>query len=245
MASPYLLKFRRGLVGNTIESRDMEDVRHDVVTDIRRVTADIASHDSEIHDLHELADNTMLLPNGVWTNGTPDGLRQQAIGLEGHYDRVDHQTKRALFENIYDADMEIAKSGVYEKQGQSVLGRADLVNESLADTLTDAFGTEYDDYAVGRLQIEEQINIANEDVEGYLQSLAEQHNGRIPVYTPGVYVPVRPETLLDTMPQERQDHLRKVAKEAGLKGMREGKVRKQPDGYVDMSDSSDFHNQYQ
>lgn len=245
MASPYLVKFRRGLVGNTIESRDMEDVRQDVVTDIHRVTAEIAAHDGEIRDLHDLADNTMLLPNGIWTNGTPDGLRQQAIGLEGHYDRVDHQTKRTLFENIYDADMEIAKSGAYEKQGQMVIGRADLVNESLADTLTDAFGTEYDDYAVGRLQIEEQINIANEDVEGYLQGLAAQHNGRIPVYTPGVYREVEPDTYLETLPNARQEHLRKVVQEAGLRGMREGKFRKQPDGYVDTQDSSDFHDQYQ
>lgn len=240
--SPYLLKFRSKLTGNMIESRDMADIRRGVVSDIRQVRAVIEAHDNEVSDINAAADNTMLLPNGYWTNGTPDGLRMQAMGLESHYDRLDYDSKQSLFERIYSADMEIAKSGVYEKQGQQILGRADLVTSEVADELDSAFGTEYDDYAVGRLQIEEQISMANEDVDAYLKGLAAQHHGHIPQYTPGVYVPVKPETTLDTLPQARQDRLRKVAREAVEKAAIN---RRRPNGYVSPGGSTGPDDQYQ
>lgn len=240
--SPYLLKFRSKLTGNTIESRDMAEIRRGVVTDIRQVRAIIAAHDNEVSDMNAAADNTILLPNGYWSNGTPDGLRMQALGLESHYDRLDYDSKQSLFEKIYSADMGIAKSRVYEKQGQTIIGRADLVNSEVADELDAAFGTEYDDYAVGRLEIEEQINMANEDVDAYLKGLAAQHHGHIPQYTPGVYVPVAPETTLDTLPQARQDRLRKVARDAVAKA---GINRKRPDGYVAPGNSTGPDNQFQ
>lgn len=75
---------------------------------------------------------------------------------------------------------------------------------------------------MGNIRSEQQAARAVEDTEEYLESLRNRY-GRIPVYTPGVYRKVAPEIYLDTLPQERQDYLRKLAREAGLEGMRRGK----------------------
>lgn len=204
---------------------DMDIIRRDVISDIRRLKAVIDAHASEVRDIDDAADNTMLLPNGFWTNGTPDGLRRQAISLENYYDKIDYESKQALFEKIYSADMEIAKAGIYEKQGQMILGSVDLVAGKVAHELEAAFDTEYDDYAVARLQTRKQTAAANKDVDAYLKGLAAKHHGHIPQYTPGVYVPVEPETYLDTLPQARQDRLRKVAREAVMKAAIERKKK--------------------
>ena len=46
--SPYFLKLRSKLTGNTIESYDMDVIRRDVISDIRQLKAVIDAHVSEV-----------------------------------------------------------------------------------------------------------------------------------------------------------------------------------------------------
>ena len=221
-SSPYIWKINSKLQGNTIESRDIAEVRRDIINDIRRLKTVIDNHASEVEDIYFMADNTMLLPDGYWSHGTPDGLSRQAMELEDHYERMDYNAKQSLFADIFSADREVSQSGIYEKRGSQIIGKAALVDIEVSNELDSAFDDEYHDYAMGNIRSEQQAARAVEDTEEYLESLRNRY-GRIPVYTPGVYRKVEPETYLDTLPQERQDYLRKLAREAGLEGMRRGK----------------------
>ena len=221
-SSPYIWKINSKLQGNTIESRDIAEVRRDIINDIRRLKTVIDNHASEVEDIYFMADNTMLLPDGYWSHGTPDGLSRQAMELEDHYERMDYNAKQSLFADIFSADREVSQSGIYEKRGSQIIGKAALVDIEVSNALDSAFDDEYHDYAMGNIRSEQQAARAVEDTEEYLESLRNRY-GRIPVYTPGVYRKVEPETYLDTLPQERQDYLRKLAREAGLEGMRRGK----------------------
>lgn len=221
-SSPYIWKINSKLQGNTIESRDIAEVRRDIINDIRRLKTVIDNHASEVEDIYFMADNTMLLPDGYWSHGTPDGLSRQAMELEDHYERMDYNAKQSLFADIFSADREVSQSGIYEKRGSQIIGKAALVDIEVSNALDSAFDDEYHDYAMGNIRSEQQAARAVEDTEEYLESLRNRY-GRIPVYTPGVYCKVAPETYLDTLPQERQDYLRKLAREAGLEGMRRGK----------------------
>lgn len=221
-SSPYIWKINSKLQGNTIESRDIAEVRRDIINDIRRLKTVIENHASEVEDIYFMADNTMLLPDGYWSHGTPDGLSRQAMELEDHYERMDYNAKQSLFADIFSADREVSQSGIYEKRGSQIIGKAALVDIEVSNALDSAFDDEYHDYAMGNIRSEQQAARAVEDTEEYLESLRNRY-GRIPVYTPGVYRKVEPETYLDTLPQERQDYLRKLAREAGLEGMRRGK----------------------
>lgn len=205
ISNSYLLKFAQKLVSNTIESHDMAEIRQDVVSDVRVLSSDIESHESEVQRLRNYADSSVLLPNGVWTNGVPGGLQSQASGLENHYGQLDKDAKLALFDRIYTADMNIAKSGVYEKCGSQVLGRADLVNDRLADFLGEHFGTEYDDYAIGRLQRDEDVASANLEGNAYSGNRNESNYDGVPSYLSGVRKRVKPENTFDTFPKEYQD----------------------------------------
>ena len=221
-SSPYIWKINSKLQGNTIESRDIMEVRRNIINDIRRLKTVIENHASEVEDIYFMADNTMLLPDGYWSHGTPDGLSRQAMELEDHYERMDYNAKQSLFADIFSADREVSQSGIYEKRGSQIIGKAALVDIEVSNALDSAFDDEYHDYAMGNIRSEQQAARAVEDTEEYLESLRNRY-GRIPVYTPGVYRKVEPETYLDTLPQERQDYLRKLAREAGLEGMRRGK----------------------
>lgn len=221
-SSPYIWKINSKLQGNTIESRDIMEVRRNIINDIRRLKTVIDNHASEVEDIYFMADNTMLLPDGYWSHGTPDGLSRQAMELEDHYERMDYNAKQSLFADIFSADREVSQSGIYEKRGSQIIGKAALVDIEVSNALDSAFDDEYHDYAMGNIRSEQQAARAVEDTEEYLESLRNRY-GRIPVYTPGVYCKVAPETYLDTLPQERQDYLRKLAREAGLEGMRRGK----------------------
>ena len=221
-SSPYIWKINSKLQGNTIESRDIMEVRRNIINDIRRLKTVIENHASEVEDIYFMADNTMLLPDGYWSHGTPDGLSRQAMELEDHYERMDYNAKQSLFADIFSADREVSQSGIYEKRGSQIIGKAALVDIEVSNELDSAFDDEYHDYAMGNIRSEQQAARAVEDTEEYLESLRNRY-GRIPVYTPGVYRKVEPETYLDTLPQERQDYLRKLAREAGLEGMRRGK----------------------
>lgn len=221
-SSPYIWKINSKLQGNTIESRDIMEVRRDIINDIRRLKTVIDNHASEVEDIYFMADNTMLLPDGYWSHGTPDGLSRQAMELEDHYERMDYNAKQSLFADIFSADREVSQSGIYEKRGSQIIGKAALVDIEVSNALDTAFDDEYHDYAMGNIRSEQQAARAVKDTEEYLESLRNRY-GRIPVYTPGVYCKVAPETYLDTLPQERQDYLRKLAREAGLEGMRRGK----------------------
>ena len=221
-SSPYIWKINSKLQGNTIESRDIAEVRRNIINDIRRLKTVIENHASEVEDIYFMADNTMLLPDGYWSHGTPDGLSRQAMELEDHYERMDYNAKQSLFADIFSADREVSQSGIYEKRGSQIIGKAALVDIEVSNALDSAFDDEYHDYAMGNIRSEQQAARAVEDTEEYLESLRNRY-GRIPVYTPGVYCKVAPETYLDTLPQERQDYLRKLAREAGLEGMRRGK----------------------
>ena len=221
-SSPYIWKINSKLQGNTIESRDIAEVRRDIINDIRRLKTVIDNHASEVEDIYFMADNTMLLPDGYWSHGTPDGLSRQAMELEDHYERMDYNAKQSLFADIFSADREVSQSGIYEKRGSQIIGKAALVDIEVSNELDSAFDDEYHDYAMGNIRSEQQAARAVEDTEEYLESLRNRY-GRSPVYTPGVYRKVEPETYLDTLPQERQDYLRKLAREAGLEGMRRGK----------------------
>lgn len=221
-SSPYIWKINSKLQGNTIESRDIMEVRRNIINDIRRLKTVIENHASEVEDIYFMADNTMLLPDGYWSHGTPDGLSRQAMELEDHYERMDYNAKQSLFADIFSADREVSQSGIYEKRGSQIIGKAALVDIEVSNALDSAFDDEYHDYAMGNIRSEQQAARAVEDTEEYLESLRNRY-GRIPVYTPGVYCKVAPETYLDTLPQERQDYLRKLAREAGLEGMRRGK----------------------
>lgn len=221
-SSPYIWKINSKLQGNTIESRDIAEVRRNIINDIRRLKTVIENHASEVEDIYFMADNTMLLPDGYWSHGTPDGLSRQAMELEDHYERMDYNAKQSLFADIFSADKEVSQSGIYEKRGSQIIGKAALVDLEVSNALDTAFDDEYHDYAMGNIRSEQQTARAYVDTEEYLESLRNRY-GRIPVYTPGVYCKVAPETYLDTLPQERQDYLRKLAREAGLEGMRRGK----------------------
>ncbi len=205
ISNSYLLKFAQKLVSNTIESHDMAEIRQDVVSDVRVLSSDIESHGSEVQRLRDYADSSILLPNGVWTNGIPGGLQSQALGLENHYGQLDKDAKLALFDRIYTADMSIAKSGVYEKCGSQILGRADLVNDRLADFLGEHFGTEYDDYAVGRLQRDEDAVNAGSYNDTCSRNHDELGYDGVPSYLSGVRKHVKPENTFDTFPKEYQD----------------------------------------
>ena len=205
-SSPYIWKINSKLQGNTIESRDIAEVRRDIINDIRRLKTVIDNHASEVEDIYFMADNTMLLPDGYWSHGTPDGLSRQAMELEDHYERMDYNAKQSLFADIFSADREVSQSGIYEKRGSQIIGKAALVDIEVSNALDSAFDDEYHDYAMGNIRSEQQAARAVEDTEEYLESLRNRY-GRIPVYTPGVYCKVAPETYLDTLPQERQDYL--------------------------------------
>ena len=221
-SSPYIWKINSKLQGNTIESRDISEVRRDIINDIRRLKTVIDNHASEVEDIYFMADNTMLLPDGYWSHGTPDGLSRQAMELEDHYERMDYNAKQSLLSDIFSADKEVSQSGIYEKRGAQIIGKAVFVDLEVSDALDIAFDDEYHDYAMENIRSEQQNARTNEDTEEYLESLRNRY-GRIPVYTPGVYRKVAPETTLDTFPQERQDYLRELAHEAALEGMRRGK----------------------
>lgn len=240
-SSPYIWKINSKLQGNTIESRDIMEVRRDIINDIRRLKTVIDNHASEVEDIYFMADNTMLLPDGYWSHGTPDGLSRQAMELEDHYERMDYNAKQSLFADIFSADKEVSQSGIYEKRGSQIIGKAALVDLEVSNALDTAFDDEYHDYAMGNIRSEQQTARAYVDTEEYLESLRNRY-GRIPVYTPGVYCKVAPETYLDTLPQERQDYLRKLAREAGLEGMRRGKEdsKRRAQGQDPLPDDDDW-----
>lgn len=240
-SSPYIWKINSKLQGNTIESRDIMEVRRDIINDIRRLKTVIDNHASEVEDIYFMADNTMLLPDGYWSHGTPDGLSRQAMELEDHYERMDYNAKQSLFADIFSADKEVSQSGIYEKRGSQIIGKAALVDLEVSNALDTAFDDEYHDYAMGNIRSEQQTARAYVDTEEYLESLRNRY-GRIPVYTPGVYCKVAPETYLDTFPQERQDYLRKLAREAGLEGMRRGKEdsKRRAQGQDPLPDDDDW-----
>ena len=126
-SSPYIWKINSKLQGNTIESRDIAEVRRDIINDIRRLKTVIDNHASEVEDIYFMADNTMLLPDGYWSHGTPDGLSRQAMELEDHYERMDYNAKQSLFADIFSADREVSQSGIYEKRDRRLLARRRLL----------------------------------------------------------------------------------------------------------------------
>ncbi len=221
-SSPYIWKINSKLQGNTIESRDIAEVRRDIINDIRRLKTVIDNHASEVEDIYFMADNTMLLPDGYWSHGTPDGLSRQAMELEDHYERMDYNAKQSLFADIFSADKEVSQSGIYEKRGSQIIGKAALVDLEVSNALDTAFDDEYHDYAMGNIRYEQQTARTDKATEEYLESLRNKY-GRIPVYTPGVYREVEPDTYLETLPNARQEHLRKVMNEAAMEGMHRSK----------------------
>lgn len=202
--NPYILKFRSSVRGNSIPTEAMQGIRSQIVMSTRQIAATKETHEEYVSNLQSMADSTALLPNGVWTNGDPMSLRMQADGLQSHYEEEDSEIVQQLFESVYDADREVARSGIYEVSGDTILGKADLVDGDTCDML-DTIG-HYSDYAMGRMLEEQAQQQAEAEYAAYRAGTnpgyAAKHSD--PNKLSGVSRPVKADTRMGNMSHEQQ-----------------------------------------